>query len=84
MVRATHRFEQDFERPAREIHLPSDAGGKNLLGTGGVIFGGPGEVVLDDLRPDALLTHVTVTGLEDENGFAGEWVAGAHAICANP
>jgi hypothetical protein len=57
--------------------------GKNLLGTGAEIEGGLGQVVLDDLRPNALLTTVTVTGLEDETGYANDWFLRAHAICAN-
>jgi hypothetical protein len=58
--------------------------GKNLLGTGAEITDGAGEVLLDDLRPNAALTTVTVTGFEDENGFVGDWFLRAHAICANP
>jgi hypothetical protein len=58
--------------------------GTTLLGTGAQIVDGQGQVVLDDLRPNALLTNVTVTGLEDENGFAGDWFLRSHAICANP
>jgi hypothetical protein len=58
--------------------------GKNLLGTGGLIQGGLGQVVIDDLRPNATLTSVTVTGIEDENGFAGDWTPVAYAICADP
>lgn len=57
--------------------------GKNLLGTGAEINGGLGQVVLDDVRPNALLTTATVTGLEDENGYAFDWFLRAHAICAN-
>ena len=34
--------------------------GKNLIGTGGEIAAGLGQVMLDDLRPDASLTNVTV------------------------
>jgi len=41
------------------------------------------EVRLDDLRPDATLKQVTVTGAEDETGYAGLWNPRAHAICAN-
>jgi hypothetical protein len=58
--------------------------GKNLLGAGAEIVDGFGQVVLDDVRPNALLTSVTVTGLEDQNGFANDWFLRAHAICANP
>jgi hypothetical protein len=58
--------------------------GKNLLGTGGEIDGGRGQVVLDDVTPNAALTSVTVTGLEDETGHGAPWSLGSYAICANP
>jgi hypothetical protein len=58
-------------------------GGKNLFGMGAEIDGGLGQVVLDDFRPNALLTTVTVTGLADETGYATDWFLRAHAICAN-
>jgi hypothetical protein len=58
--------------------------GKNLLGTGGEIDAGDGQVVLAAIRPDAPLTSVTVTGLEDETGHAGAWSLRSYAICANP
>jgi hypothetical protein len=60
---------------------PSD---KNLLGTGAEIDGGLGQVVLDDLTPNAALTRTTVTGREDETGHAGAWSVRSYAICANP
>ena len=56
---------------------------KKLLGTGGEIAGGAGQVYLDDIRPNASLTGVNVAGMEDENGFAGSWSVTAYAVCAN-
>lgn len=58
--------------------------GKNLLGTGADINGGSGQVSLDDVRPNDSLRTTTVTAIEDETGFAGDWSVNAHAICANP
>jgi hypothetical protein len=60
--------------------------GKNLLGTGARIFGtgGQGQVMIDDLRPNAALTSVKVTGIEDQTGYSADWEAIAFAICANP
>jgi hypothetical protein len=58
--------------------------GKNLLGTGAEINGGAGQVVLDDVRPNAQLTTVTATALEDETGTSNVWSVRAHAICADP
>jgi hypothetical protein len=65
--------------------------GKNLLGAGGHITDGSaaepanGKVVLDDVRPDALLRSVTVTGLAAETGggVSDIFSVAAHAICAN-
>jgi hypothetical protein len=67
-----------------KIVTASCPSGKNLLGTGGDIFGGQGQVVIDDLRPNAALKNVTVTGIEDQTGYSGNWQATAYAICANP
>lgn len=58
--------------------------GKQLVGTGGEITGGLGQVVIDDLKPSSLLTKVTVTGFEDANGTSNSWRVDAYAICANP
>lgn len=58
--------------------------GKQLVGAGGEITGGLGQVVIDDVRPNSLLTSVTVTGFEDVNGTASSWLVDAYAICANP
>jgi hypothetical protein len=58
--------------------------GKQLVGTGGEITGGLGQVVIDDVRPNSLLSRVTVTGFEDANGTANNWRVDAYAICANP
>ena len=58
--------------------------GKNLLGTGAFIGNAFGQAVLDDVRPNAALTSVTVTAHEDRDGYAGDWFVVGHAICANP
>jgi hypothetical protein len=58
--------------------------GKYLLGAGGEIYAGGSQVLLDDFRPNAALTSVTVTGIEDENGFADDWAVTAYANCASP
>jgi hypothetical protein len=54
--------------------------GKNLLGGGGAVTLGLGQVVLDDLRPSP--TGFTAFGREDQDGFAGNWFLDASAICA--
>ena len=57
--------------------------GKHLIGTGGEVLGGGGEVILDDLRADTALTRTTVTGFEDQTGFDPDWRVAAYAICIN-
>ncbi len=57
--------------------------GKHLIGTGGEVVGGGGEVFLDDLRADTALTRTTVTGFEDQTGFDPNWRVAAYAICIN-
>ncbi len=64
---------------------------KRLVGTGAEITGGEGQVVIDDLTPNAALTQVTATGYEDHvpgNTTAGgankAWHITAYAICARP
>jgi hypothetical protein len=54
--------------------------GTNLLGGGGFVAGGLGQVVLDDLRPSP--TGFTTFGREDKDGFGGNWSLEASAICA--
>jgi hypothetical protein len=55
--------------------------GRRLTGGGGTV-GGSGQVIFDDLTPNADLTAMTVKGAEDENGFAGDWDVRTEAICA--
>jgi hypothetical protein len=57
--------------------------GKHVLGLGGGIQPGFGFTTLDDLRPDALLTSVTVSGATTEPGLPNQQRAVAHAICAS-
>jgi hypothetical protein len=58
--------------------------GTRVIGTGAQITGGLGQVMIDDITPNAALTSVTVTGFEDDDGFTGNWSVTAIAICANP
>ena len=81
LVSATSEFHSEGEVKAVSASCPA---GKNLLGTGAEMPGGAGQVVLDDVLPNATLTSVLATGVEDQNGFAGDWRVTAYAICANP
>jgi hypothetical protein len=58
--------------------------GKRVFGTGADINSFNGEVILDDLRPNAALTSVTANALEDETGNSINWSLTAYAVCANP
>ena len=55
--------------------------GKHILGIGGTINGGEGQVLIDDLRTDAALSKATITGFEDTTGFDPDWNVTAYAIC---
>ena len=55
--------------------------GKHLVGTGGEVIGGLGEVLLDEISADAALTRTQVTGFEDQTGFDRDWRVTAYAIC---
>jgi hypothetical protein len=58
--------------------------GKRVLGAGGDITGGAGQVLMHEIRPNSALTSVTVHAFEDENGTTANWTLRAYAICANP
>jgi hypothetical protein len=61
--------------------------GKQLTGTGYVVNGATGEVVVDDLRPNGgpatAPTSVTV-GAYEEDALATSWSVTAYGFCANP
>ena len=81
LVSATSELHSEGEVEVVRANCPA---GKNLLGTGAEIPGGAGQVLLDDVIPSADLSRVLVTGVEDQNGFSGDWRVTAYAICANP
>lgn len=58
--------------------------GKQVVGTGGFITGGFGQVVMDRIFPNGGLTSVTVRGYEDEDGTAANWSVRAYAVCGLP
>jgi hypothetical protein len=57
--------------------------GKRLLGAGGGVSGGAGQVMAQDIRIDSL-TRVTSQGVEDQDGTPVNWQLRAYAICSNP
>jgi len=58
--------------------------GKKVLGVGGEITGGLGQVSMDSVTPNASLTSVNVDAHEDANGTDNSWNLTAYAICATP
>lgn len=59
------------------------AGRGVLIGLGGEISGGSGEVGFEAVRPTPNLTQVTTTAYEDWNGYAATWSLTAFAVCAD-
>jgi hypothetical protein len=64
------------------VTTPS-CGTKSVIGMGGRINGGSGEVVLDDIQPSFDLKTVTVRGFPVPGGSDNSWTITAYAVCAN-
>lgn len=58
-------------------------GSKNVIGMGGRINNGNGDVILDTVQPAANLKSVTVRGTVVPGTFAVGWSVTAFAVCAN-
>jgi hypothetical protein len=58
--------------------------GKKVVGAGGEITGGLGQVIMNGITPSADLKSVTVSAHEDGNGTSFNWNLTAYAICATP
>jgi hypothetical protein len=58
--------------------------GTRVIGPGGDTTPGNGSVVLNQIRPDASLTSVTLHANEDEVGTPSNWFLQAFVICAAP
>ena len=60
--------------------------GKRVLGGGGTVTGGRGQVVLERLQPVQTTTgdRFVVGAREDGTGYSGSWRLTAYALCANP
>ena len=60
--------------------------GKRVLGGGGTVTGGRGQVVLERLEPVQTATddRFVVGAREDGTGYSGNWRLTAYALCANP
>lgn len=65
------------------------AEGARLLGTGADIsingdFTPIGQVVIDDITPNAALTRSAVKAIPDEDGVEGFWALQSGSLCADP
>jgi hypothetical protein len=60
--------------------------GKRVLGGGGTVTGGRGQVVLERLEPVQTATddRFVVGAREDGSGYSRNWRLTAYALCANP
>ena len=59
--------------------------GKRVLGGGGTVTGGRGQVVLERLEPVQTATNdrFVVGAREDGTGYSGSWRLTAYALCAD-
>lgn len=57
--------------------------GKKLLAAGWNTRGA-GEVYVNQIAQSPDLTNVAVTGMEDPNGYAGNWRLTTYAVCSDP
>ena len=53
-----------------------------LIGMGGIVTSSSGQIVIDDLFPDASLTTAGFGAWEDDSGTSGNWSLTTLAICA--
>jgi hypothetical protein len=60
--------------------------GQNVLGGGGTVVGGRGQVVLQRLEPTQTAAggRFVVAAREDGTGYASNWRLTAYALCADP
>jgi hypothetical protein len=78
IVSAFSKWDSGIYKSA-EARCPS---GKRVISTGFKIWGGEGDIVLDDLIPSA--TSVRAGAGEDQDGTSVTWAIEAQAVCANP
>lgn len=56
---------------------------KDLIGTGGAVSGGNGNVLLESIVPDLATDSVTVSAHESPAGTTNNWSVRAMAVCAD-
>ncbi|MFC4114348.1 hypothetical protein [Nonomuraea zeae] len=67
-----------------KVATASCPSGKKVIGMGGYVTDGNGEVVLNELLPDSTSSKVRATAWADESGYGGNWSVTAIAMCADP
>jgi hypothetical protein len=58
--------------------------GKTIVGVGAELNGAGGQVIIDEVVPNAALTSATTWAYEDASGFTGSWSITTYVNCANP
>lgn len=57
--------------------------GKRVVGVGAELNGAGGQVIIDEVVPNAALTSATAWAYEDGSGYAGSWSLTTYVNCAN-
>lgn len=65
------------------VTTPSCGTGRSVIGMGGRVNSGTGQVVLEDVTPSFDLKTVTVRGVEIPGSTDNSWTVTAYAVCAN-
>jgi hypothetical protein len=65
------------------VTTPTCGAGRSVIGVGGRINSGTGQVTLEDVTPSFDLKTVTVRGVEIPGSTDDTWSVTAYAVCAN-
>jgi len=68
---------------AQYVTTPTCGTGRSVIGVGGRVNGGLGQVILEDLTPSFDLKTVTVRGVAVPGATDDTWTVTAYAVCAN-
>ncbi|SCL68502.1 hypothetical protein GA0070606_4803 [Micromonospora citrea] len=74
--------DSDYTSAATRSVVATCPPGTRVHGVGGEILGGDGQVRLTQMRATTSTT-VTVSAVEDEDGFGSNWKVRAYAVCAS-
>ena len=79
-VQATSGF-NSVSKPSPVVTCPA---GKRIVGVGAELNGAGGQVIINEVVPNATLTSARAIAYEDASGYAGSWSVTVYANCANP